>query len=325
MGYKPSQEDGKHVILDMEACHRIMEKMGKNVDLKSGVPYVMSFVNCFPNTYKTTMVLNYAHYLRLIGHRVLVIDLDNKASISQYYLGDDEIIKLGNTHSVGALLTGESIGLESLIQKTDKHGVHIVPSCYELFNAELKFAKELFKKPDTEYWSLLKGKINTLPYDIVLIDTASTFNYLTVSAIVESKTVVIPSRTSKSSFQKLRKQIALMKAFYEEVALKANETPTVKFILTNEEPTSLEEEAVANKFMSEYGLGLYKQRIPYSEEINNANFHKRSIFEEESVIQTHQIKKTRIEAIAFFEEVTSNIYKYDNYAFNRLSLGAATS
>lgn len=259
------------------------------------------------------MLVNYAHYLRIRGFKVLCVDFDNKASASEYYIGDECLSQLNKKKSAAQLLDNEEVDVSSLIMKKKKFGIDLIPSCYELFNSELDYAKKLFLDSKKQYWNIVKGKLSALTqYDVVLIDTASVFNYLTVSAIQESSSVIIPGRFNVSSAKKIVKQLGLIKKFYaDEPAASGNYT--VNICLTDEKAHEIADEDQMKVFVQKHSSYLMHERMPYSELMKKAHQNQRTVFEEELATHTHEIKKLRNNMLKVFREMDLYIDKETEY------------
>jgi len=313
LGFTPADGD-KHILLTLVKSHKLLKEVGKAHVTQDTAPYVLSFVNCFPNTYKTSLVINFAHYLRIRGYKVLCLDLDNKASMSEYFLGDETLTQMNKDKSVAKFLTDEGADIKDLIIKSTHSGVNIVPSCYQVFTEELNFAKKLVLNPGLEYWRILKDQFEQLTeYDVVLVDTASVFNYLTVSAITESSEVIIPGRFSVSSAQKIKRQIGLIKGFYEDEPTAEKASFSLKLCLTDEKVSKIADKDQMKKFVEKYGPSILKNKMPYSDQIKLADSNGHSMFEEEALAHSHKIKKTRNSVLPVFEELCTHIDKNIKY------------
>jgi chromosome partitioning protein len=128
---------------------------------------------------KTTSALNIGEALSQKGHKILLIDLDPQANLSQS-LGVEE-----PEQSIYDALKGT---LNVIHPHIIHPHLHLIPATLDLSAAEI----ELSAEPGREY--LLKGVINILKhnYDYVIIDCPPSLGLLTINALTAASTVLIP-------------------------------------------------------------------------------------------------------------------------------------
>lgn len=142
----------------------------------------IAIVNQKGGSGKTTTAVNLAAALAEANKKVLLIDLDPQASASMWYGFKDK--GKGLFH----VLT-EDEKLESIIEKTDIEGLHIVPSSMLLSGVEKALANEVAAE------SILKNKLEVLsskPWDYVLMDCPPTLGILSLNALTLAKEVLVP-------------------------------------------------------------------------------------------------------------------------------------
>lgn len=127
---------------------------------------------------KTTSTVNIAAALQILGHKVLVIDIDHQAQ-STYHLGiDPNKVK----YSVYDVMSGE-VEYNSII--VDRNGLFVLPANTSLRNIEF------LPVPAKEF--LLREALEDLNgYDYVLIDCPPSLGVLTLNALSFSREVIIP-------------------------------------------------------------------------------------------------------------------------------------
>lgn len=154
---------------------------------------VISISNHKGGVGKTTSAVNIGAGLNLLGKRVLLIDLDPQANLSQS-LGISSEADLPNIYRA---LKGE-IDLEpiELIK-----GLDIIPSTLDLSGAEV----ELSGEPGREY--ILKELIDPIKgsYDFILIDSPPSLGLLTLNSFVAAQQVYIPVQAQYLAIQGLTK------------------------------------------------------------------------------------------------------------------------
>ena len=152
---------------------------------------VISISNHKGGVGKTTSVINIGAGLNKLGKKVLLIDLDPQANLSQSLgLQDQE-------RTIYGALRGE-YSLEPLeVLK----GLDLIPSTLDLSGAEVELSGEAGR----EY--ILKELITPLrgSYDYILIDTPPSLGLLTINAFTASDEILIPLQAQYLALQGLSK------------------------------------------------------------------------------------------------------------------------
>jgi len=134
---------------------------------------------------KTTTAINLGAELERLGHRVLLIDIDPQANLSQS-LGIEE----DTTPNVNTLLRATAHGEEvSLLDATlDCNGVDVIPSSLDLAQAELELTSVYGRERLLE--QLLEPHRDD--YDFIFLDCPPSLGMLTVNALTASDYVLLP-------------------------------------------------------------------------------------------------------------------------------------
>lgn len=137
---------------------------------------IISISNHKGGTGKTTTTLNLGKALALQGKKVLVIDLDPQANLSQS-LGIEN-----PEHSIyQTLVEKQPLPLVSISERFD-----LVPSELNLTTAEIDLQGGIVGI------SRLKNALRKVSYDFVLIDCPPSLGILTLSALLASTHILIP-------------------------------------------------------------------------------------------------------------------------------------
>jgi chromosome partitioning protein len=152
---------------------------------------------------KTTLCFNFAWYAAFEKNlRVLAIDLDPQANLSQYFMGAEKYLNFIGKNKPTIVEIFEQFSpatrtnpapkpldpkklVHSLHEWDDDSLLHLIPSRLEL--------AWTLKNP-TEKAHLLPGLISKISdqYDLILIDCAPTESVLTTAAYLSSRYVVVP-------------------------------------------------------------------------------------------------------------------------------------
>ncbi len=157
---------------------------------------VISFSNRKGGVGKTTSTINIGASLNQMKKKVLILDLDPQANLSQS-LG---IVNPEN-NIYGALKGHYEIKPIEITK-----GFHVIPSVTELAMAELELNNEMAR----EYF--LKEIIDKIKqnYDYVLIDCPPSLGLLTLNALTASDQILVPLQAEYLSTQGLAKLLEIV-------------------------------------------------------------------------------------------------------------------
>lgn len=221
---------------------------------------------------KSTTCRNLATILAKKGYKVLAVDCDNQASMTDCF-GIEKPEKLDKTlyH-----LMMDAITENDLPPKEDyiieKEGVDIIPSSIELSAVEINLVSTMSR----EY--VLKTIIDELKddYDYILLDCMPSLGLITLNVLATCNSVLIPATPEYLSAKGLELVLKTI------VKLKKRINPQVTFegiLLTMfEERTNLSK-SILEMIEESYGenIKIFKTRIPKSVKVGEANLQSMSI------------------------------------------------
>jgi chromosome partitioning protein len=157
---------------------------------------VISISNHKGGVGKTTSAINIGAGLNLLKQKVLLIDLDPQANLTQ---------SLGLTNqdkNIYRALRGE----HKLEPITILKGLDVIPSTLDLSGAEI----ELSSEPGREY--ILKELIEPLrsSYDFIIIDSPPSLGLLTINSFTASDEILIPLQAQFLALQGLAKLVEVV-------------------------------------------------------------------------------------------------------------------
>ena len=144
---------------------------------------IISFANQKGGVGKTTSCVNIAASLGLLGHKVLVVDLDPQGNTTSGV----GISKKGLKATTKELLTGEKPASE-IVLETPYQNLSVIPTNTSLAGAEF----ELYDFEESEY--RMKRALEDIrgDYDYILVDCPPSLGMLTINAFAASDGVIVP-------------------------------------------------------------------------------------------------------------------------------------
>jgi len=145
---------------------------------------------------KTTSAINIGAGLNLLKKKVLLIDLDPQANLTQ------SLGLINQERNIYGALRGEYKLQPIEILK----GLDIIPSTLDLSGAEI----ELSSEPGREY--ILKELIEPLrsSYDFIIIDSPPSLGLLTINSFTASDEILIPLQAQYLALQGLAKLVEVV-------------------------------------------------------------------------------------------------------------------
>lgn len=201
---------------------------------------------------KTTTAINLGAALQRMGKKVLLVDADPQANLSQSLGIVDEPEKNIFTE-LKKEIAGESSDLKGVIIQT-KSGLPLVPSSIELAGAELELVS-VYGREQVFTWMLepLKGA-----YDFILIDCPPAIGMLTVNAIVVSDFILLPLQAEFLPLKGLR---SFMHHFRVIKGKLNKRLEVLGFILTRYDERKTMNRQVLHELEQEFGEKVFRTHI----------------------------------------------------------------
>lgn len=142
---------------------------------------------------KTTTTMSLAQGLTLRGRKVLVVDLDPQASLTElcglYAERDVE-----EKDTVMPYIYRDQGDLRYAIQSTYWANLDMIPASPALFSAEFVIPSYIINDPKIRFWDIVANGLAPLrkEYDYIVIDTAPSLSYLTINALMASNAMIMP-------------------------------------------------------------------------------------------------------------------------------------
>lgn len=164
------------------------------LDGGDGLGRVLAVSNFKGGSCKTTTAMCLAQGLSLRGRKVLVVDLDPQASLTELcglyaekMLGEDDTV-------LPHIYSPEEDKLEDVIQQTYWDGIDVIPAHPTLFAAEFYIPAQVSKQENFQFWGILRDGLAPLrcSYDYIILDTAPSLSYLTINGLMAADSMIMP-------------------------------------------------------------------------------------------------------------------------------------
>lgn len=200
---------------------------------------------------KTTTAINLAAYLRNQGKKVLLVDLDPQANLTQS-AGLQEEVEPNIYHVFKRLAAGQDAPVDfSLFRSND---MDIIPSSLDLAMSEMELVS-IFGREKLLQQHLREARKK---YDFIIIDCPPAMGMLTINALTASDSVIIPLQ---AEFLPLKGMRNFMKSM-ETVRKNLNpELKVLGFLLTKFDQRKIMNQRVASQLSRQYGDKVFKTRI----------------------------------------------------------------
>ena len=167
-------------------------------------PLILSVCNFKGGVAKTTTTAHLAQYLCLMGYRVLLVDLDAQASLTQMFgiLPHSEVPteNTARPYFEGPTVNGAGERnpdwtgtLKTAIQKTHWPQLDLIPSNLGLYGAEFALARRVRDEENFLFYRVLREGLDGVKqdYDVVLLDTAPSLSFVNSNALFAADALVI--------------------------------------------------------------------------------------------------------------------------------------
>ena len=185
---------------DAYALRRAFNLPAKRVPGQPGL--VVSICNFKGGVAKTTTAAHLAQYLVMRGYKVLLVDLDAQASLTQLFgilphteVGDEETVRtfLEGPNFQGRPNPNWTGDLRYVVQRTHWHNLDLIPSNLGVYGSEFAIAARLrdeegfaFHRPLAEGLAPLRQD-----YDVIILDTAPSLSFVNSNAMFAADGLLI--------------------------------------------------------------------------------------------------------------------------------------
>lgn len=216
---------------------------------------------------KTSTTYHLAGTLALkMGKRVLLLDMDPQASLTQAFLGSDAMRALRSRESIACLFgDGMDVDPAELIRPTEFEGISLVPGSIHLtrFNVPDPHTVD---RDDQRALARFVAEVRD-GFDLILIDVPPNLHLCSWAALVASDFLIVPMQAEDFGAQ----GIASVLDSVELVQATAN--PTVRlmgYLLTMHNPRFNVHAGYEATIRAMYGNEVFQATIPYAADMKEA-------------------------------------------------------
>jgi chromosome partitioning protein len=186
--------NGRSRIFTLPEARQWVQYMAQVPPRPEGTPGDIVIVANFKGgSTKTTTAMSLGQGLSLRGRKVLVVDLDPQASLTELcgLYAESDVME---EDTVMPLVYGDQVDLTYAVKPTYWDGLDMIPAAPALFSAEFMIPSYITKDPKFRFWDILGKGLQPLrnQYDYIVIDTAPSLSYLTINALMAANAMVMP-------------------------------------------------------------------------------------------------------------------------------------
>tara|TARA_R110001592_G_scaffold316364_1_gene592785 strand:+ start:24276 stop:25625 length:1350 start_codon:yes stop_codon:yes gene_type:complete len=321
-------------INDMRAHFNTLPEVEESI--KSSV---IAFLNLKGGAQKTTMTVFFAHWLATKGYKILLVDTDPQASLTEAFgLSPDTVISYSHTMAPFILEDDDALvdaghppgSFETLhyaVHPTYWNHIDIIPGCLDLLNIDLMANRESLDR-QVSLDKLRKGlKEVGEGYDFILIDGTPSLNVSTLNVITATDQVFVPAPAEMSDYRSTVKFLGMLQEVIDN-RIRAEAPvpfPDINFLINKKVKTNYSDlmtEIIENTFNEPDGSDdiVLKNHVHSSIEVGKAASDMVYLFEANKGDSSNRegFKKAEDNYTAVFEEALEVLRR--NLDPNRVSI-----
>lgn len=196
-GQLPSGERNRRnqLYFSLAEIQTMRERLGRETVRPGGTaPAVVAVANFKGGVGKTSTAIHLGQYLSLRGYRILMVDLDAQASLTNLFglIPDSEV---ESERTALPYFEGSVSSLRPSIRETYWPGMHLLPANLALYGAE--FSLSVRQKGGEDGFRFYRALHDGLAefrdeYDVIIIDTPPALSFITTNALFAADGLVIP-------------------------------------------------------------------------------------------------------------------------------------
>ncbi len=199
-GATPNPRRRDFTLEELYTLREAFKFPGKRIAGQPGM--IVSICNFKGGVAKTTTAAHLAQYLVMQGYRVLLVDLDAQASLTQLFgilphteVGDEQTVRtfLEGPHFRGHPNPDWTGDLRSVVQPTHWFNLDLIPSNLGVYGSEFAIAARLRDEEGFAFHRPLADGLAPLrqDYDVIILDTAPSLSFVNSNAMFAADGLLI--------------------------------------------------------------------------------------------------------------------------------------
>lgn len=263
---------------------------------------IIAVTNFKGGSSKTSTTIHLGHYLALRGYRVLAVDLDPQASLTALHGNLPNFDYRGGDTLYSAIRFEDPIPTKSIIHQTHIAGFDVICAGLELTEFETAVALEMRRAGGTGFLLRVSQALEQVAddYDFILMDSAPSLNFLTLSSLTAATGVVIPVPAHMLDVDSTAKFLELAASYMQildEVGTSA-QWDFAKFLVTKFEPNDHPQANMSALMRQVFGEDLLLNSVIKSTAVADALTWKQSLYE---------VQRTRFSAPKTYDRAIESI------------------
>jgi len=204
----------------LQSVLRLADAVGVTLRVTAGQgrnPVRVAVYNHAGGTSKTTLVRDTSVRMAQLGLRVLVIDLDPQANLTDWLGVDSTDVELDETVYPALVPSDGKLGgsLKPLPSPKQAHGVDLIPSCLDLVMLESALYQQMGAGP-TRLRNALNALEASVEYDVVIIDPPPYVSQVSNLAALSVEHIVVPVSTTAKAIDGIPRVRAIVESLREQ-------------------------------------------------------------------------------------------------------------
>lgn len=244
---------------------------------------IVAVTNFKGGSSKTSTTIHLGHYLALRGYRVLAVDLDPQASLTALHGALPDFDHRGGETLYSAIRFDDPVPTKSIIHHTHIVGFDVICAGLELTEFETSVAIEMRRTGGTGFLLRVSQALEQVAedYDFILMDSAPSLNFLTLSSLTAATGVLIPVPAHMLDVDSTAKFLELAASYMQildEVGTSA-QWDFAKFLITKFEPNDHPQANMSALMRQVFGDDLLLNPVIKSTAVADALTWKQSLYE----------------------------------------------
>ncbi|HEV7306298.1 plasmid partitioning protein RepA [Ensifer sp.] len=244
---------------------------------------IIAVTNFKGGSSKTSTTIHLGHYLALRGYRVLAVDLDPQASLTALHGNLPSFDYREGDTLYSAIRFEDPIPTKAIVHQTHIAGFDVICAGLELTEFETSVALEMRRAGGTGFLLRVSQALEQVAddYDFILMDSAPSLNFLTLSSLTAATGVVIPVPAHMLDVDSTAKFLELAASYMQildEVGTSA-QWDFAKFLVTKFEPNDHPQANMSALMRQVFGEDLLLNSVIKSTAVADALTWKQSLYE----------------------------------------------